>query len=421
MELFCILIFGLSYLAIVFEHSLGINKAAPALLGGVLCWLLIFVDPATALAHDSLMESMAEIAGILFFLLGAMTIVELIDSHDGFALLRSSLRPRKLSTLVWIVSALSFVLSALIDNLTTSIVMASLCAPLLPTREDRWSVAALVILTANAGGAWSPTGDVTTTMLWIGNNLSAQSMIVHLFLPSLVCALIPTWWIARSFAKRTLASQDSAQLNTLPHAKSMLVAGLSSFACVPILKTLTHLPPFAIMLLMLAFMWILTSVLHRSRTQELKQKLSVAEALQRIDTPSILFFLGILLSIAALQKLGSLNNLATWFALHLPDPRSVAIALGFLSAFIDNIPLVAAAQGMYPLSQMPTDHVFWNVLALSTATGGSIIIIGSAAGVAMMGQEDITFLWYLRRIAPIAFVSMTGGIAFYLVQHALFF
>ncbi len=420
MSLFCILIFVLSYIAIAFEHKLRIDKAASALVGSMLCWFIIIINDSSISALPAFLEGLGSTASILFFLMGAMTIVEIVDSHDGFMLLRSALRVRNLRSLIWITGVLTFFLSAVIDNLTASIVMATLCAGMVPQREHRWSVASLIIIAANAGGAWSPMGDVTTTMLWIGGNISAKNIILQLFLPSLLSAMVATWWIARTFTSVRLEPQQPTPNKKPSQTYLVLSLGLSSFLVVPIGAAVSSIPPVALMLFMLALLWLVTGLLHRSKDDEVRKRLSASTALQRIDTPSILFFMGILMSISALEHIGVLHALTESLAVYVNDLRSVAVALGLLSGFIDNIPLVAAARAMYPLHVIPTDHVFWELLAFTTGTGGSIMIIGSAAGVAMMGMEQIPFGWYAKRVAPLALLSMLVGIVSFLVQDALF-
>jgi Na+/H+ antiporter NhaD/arsenite permease-like protein len=415
MELFIIIVFIAGYLAIAFEHTIHLNKAASALITGALCWTLYIISSSdTHLVNEQLVEHLGDIASILFFLLGAMTIVELIDAHDGFDVITSKLSTKKKSSLLILIGILSFFLSALLDNLTTAIVMTSLCSKLLSDQKDRWYFAGIIIITANAGGAWSPLGDVTTTMLWIGGQITALNIIIKLILPSLVVAAVPIAILAYRFRGQLLPETVSTGEVASRHGKQLLVIGVVSLLFVPVFKTVTHLPPFIGMLLALGIIWIFTSTINRKNPHE-DEPVSVSRALQRIDSPSILFFLGILLAVAALQSVGSLQFVATFLNEHLRNEYLIGTTLGLLSAVVDNVPLVAAAQGMYSLDTYPTDHNFWEFLALSTGTGGSAIIIGSAAGVAVMGIENIKFMWYLKYISLLALAGFAAGIAVFLL------
>ncbi len=414
-------IFVVGYLAIAMEHVIKIDKAASALLMGILCWVVYAVYNADAIQaiEVQLMHHVSEIASILFFLLGAMTIVELIDSHEGFDIITNSIRTKSKRKLLWMIGSIAFVLSAVLDNLTTTIVMVSMCSKIFDHQKDRWTFAGIIIICANAGGAFSPIGDVTTTMLWLGNQITAKSIIVKLLLPSLVCALIPMLILSSQYGNKRITTplRLNKSITTLRDRKTVFFTGLFLLLLVPVFKTVTHLPPFMGILLSLSMMWILTSFMHHKKEDELKNKFSVVNALQRIDTPSILFFLGILLSVAALQSIGALQLTATYLTTHLKTDTNIAASLGVLSALVDNVPLVAAAQGMYSLEQYPTDHNFWELLALTTGTGGSMIIIGSAAGVAAMGLENIPFGWYLKNISWIAAIGFVAGILCFVVVN----
>ncbi len=415
-----ITVFVLGYLAIAFEHPLKLNKAAPALITGVVCWTIYLLqgdNPHTAV--DELMHHLGEIASILFFLLGAMTIVELIDSHNGFEIITLKITSTKKSTLLLLVATITFFLSALLDNLTTAIVMTSLCAKLLTDKEDKLWFAGMIVIAANAGGAWSPLGDVTTTMLWIGGQITAVNIIKQLILPSLVVCILPALIIARKFAGKTLALHPITNSTEEEKREGTIIlsAGIGFLLFVPAFKTVTHLPPFMGMMLALGCMWIITTLLHKEKEPELAEKYNVARALQKIDSSSILFFLGILLAVAALQSIGLLTQLAQFLSNTLQNDYLIGITLGILSALVDNVPLVAASQGMYDLVTYPTDHPFWEFLALTTGTGGSMIIIGSAAGVAVMGIEKIDFMWYLKKISWLALIGFAGGIAVFMLQH----
>jgi Na+/H+ antiporter NhaD/arsenite permease-like protein len=414
-----IAIFAVGYVAIVLEQTLKLNKSATALLTGVLCWTAYALGGDVHAVGHQLHGQIAELSGILFFLLGAMTIVELIDAHDGFVLITSRITTRNRRRLLVTTALLAFFLSAVLDNLTTAIVMMSLLRKLANNETDRMYYGGIVIIAANSGGAWSPIGDVTTTMLWIGGQISATDIIWRLFLPSLVSVLIPVLWIGLSM-KGTVAGQTAPAVDGAPTAttpaerKLVLVTGLGALLFVPVFKTVTHLPPFMGVLLGLGVLWVVTELIHKRKPDEDKGALTVASALQRVDTPSILFFLGILLAIGALANLGVLRSLAEYMDRSIGNINVITIAVGLASAVIDNVPLVGAAQGMYPLTTFPIDHHFWIFLAFCAGTGGSILIIGSAAGVAVMGLQRITFGWYVRKISLPAIAGYLGGALCYL-------
>ncbi len=418
MGLIILSIFILGYIAIAFEHQLKLNKAASALIAGVLCWTVYILQADDVhVVGEELLHHLGDIASILFFLLGAMTIVELIDSHDGFVFITQRIRTTSKSKLVLIITLLTFFLSALLDNLTTAIVMASLCTKILSDREDKLWFCGMVVIAANSGGAWSPLGDVTTTMLWIGNQITALNIIKQLILPSIAVCLVPALIVAYRFR-----GQKFSPMRRSTHTdkekrdgKTILFFGIGFLVFVPIFKTLTHLPPFMGMLLALGLMWVITTIIHKGKEAGLAERYTVAKALQKVDSPSILFFMGILLAVAALQSFGLLTELAGGLSSTLKNDYAIGTALGLLSAVVDNVPLVAASQGMYDLSTYPTDHHFWEFLALSTGTGGSAIIIGSAAGVAVMGIEKISFMWYLKKISWLALIGFATGIAVFLL------
>ncbi len=414
-----IIIFVLGYIAIALEHPLKLNKAASALITGVLCWTIYIIQSDSAeTAGEELLHHMGEISSILFFLLGAMTVVELIDSHNGFDIIKEKITTTSKSRLLLTVTFITFFLSALLDNLTTAIVMTSLCARLLKEKEDRLWFAGMIVIAANAGGAWSPLGDVTTTMLWIGGQITALNIMKELILPSIAVCILPALIIAFRFRGKKI---DAVQMPVRTEkekreGKIVLFAGIGFLIFVPIFKTLTHLPPFMGMLLALGLMWVITTIIHKGKETGLAQKYSVTHALQKVDSPSILFFLGILLAVSALQSFGLLEEMANGLNGTLKNDYLIGSALGLLSAVVDNVPLVAASQGMYHLSVYPTDHHFWEFLALTTGTGGSAIIIGSAAGVAVMGIEKVEFMWYLKKISWLALIGFAAGIAVFLIQ-----
>jgi len=418
-----IVIFILGYLAIAFEHPLKLNKAASALITGVLCWTVYVVQsPDAEPATHELLAHLGEIASILFFLLCAMTIVELIDLHSGFDNITERIKTRSKSKLVFIITVITFFLSALLDNLTTAIVMVSLCSKLLREKQDRLWFTGLIVIAANAGGAWSPLGDVTTTMLWIGGQITAINIIKQLILPSLAVAIIPAMIVSYRFRGQVL-SQAPISTSTKVEKREgtiMLFSGIGLLLFVPAFKAVTHLPPFMGMLFALGIIWVITTFLHKGKDADYAGRFNVASALQRVDTPSVLFFLGILLAVAALQAFGVLADLATFLNSQLKNDYLIGITLGIVSAIVDNVPLVAASQGMYDLSTYPTDHYFWEFLALTTGCGGSALIIGSAAGVAVMGLEDVKFGWYLKNIGWLALLGLVAGILIFIVQQQLF-
>jgi Na+/H+ antiporter NhaD/arsenite permease-like protein len=416
------LVFIVGYILIAFEHKIKIDKAASALITGILCWLLYFLSHHShAEAEGLLLENLGEIAAILFFLLGAMTIVEVIDSHDGFSIVTGIIRTRSKTRILLLVGLITFFLSAILDNLTTSIVMISLVKKLISEKKDRLWFAALIIISANAGGAWSPIGDVTTTMLWIGSQISAGRIVLTTFLPSLMVLALPLAVLLVKFKGQEIDYVD--KVKSQHHAAEsnlILFSGAGLLISVPVFKTLTHMPPFAGMLLALGIMWIISSLIHFSKHPDEKIKYSVTTALRRIDTSSILFFLGILLAVSALQSMGILQHIANFVTQYISNMYLTGTILGLFSAVIDNVPLVAAAQGMYSLDILPMDHPFWEFLALAAGTGGSAIIIGSAAGVAIMGIEKIEFFWYLRKISLLALIGFFAGLLTFILQQWLF-
>ena len=415
-----VIVFIVGYLGIAFEHPLNINKAASALLTGVICWSIFAVWGGDK-QHiaDELGHHLSDIAGILFFLLGAMVIVELIDAHDGFEVITQRIQTTNKRKLVWIVGIITFFLSAVLDNLTTTIVMVSMLRKIIPSHKDRLMFAGLIVISANAGGAWSPIGDVTTTMLWIGNQVTTANIIIKTILPSLVCFFIPALVISLQMKGNLVWGEQKKEklLSTPNERKTVFIIGISCLLFVPIFKTITHLPPYMGIVFGLGLMWVLTEMVHSGKDEGEKGLLSVNHALRKIDTPSILFFLGILLAVSALQSTGILTSVASSLDRSIGNISIITIIIGFLSAIVDNVPLVAAAQGMYSLDKYPTDHFFWEFLAYCSGTGGSILVIGSAAGVAAMGMERIEFGWYLKKIAWLATLGYLAGAAVFLLQH----
>lgn len=444
-----ILTFILGYLTIVFEHPLKLDKTVPALMMGAIMWALVALGFNFGLlevidSHDhvfnlfgvtdhvaveenhehfagALIHHIGKIAEILIFLIGAMTIVELIDLHRGFEVLKEVVKTRNKRKLLVIISVLAFFLSAIIDNLTTTIVMISLLRKLIKDKHDRIWYICMVVIAANAGGAWSPIGDVTTTMLWIGKKVSSWHLVENLFLPSIICTIIPLLFLMRKDSfKGDIPEENNTgeESGKLLSSKTMLILGLVMIVFVPIFKTITHLPPYVGMMLSLSVVWLVSEYIHPEEnfTEEKKHMYSPHKALSRIELSSILFFLGILMAVAALETMviggvGTLRFMAEGLEKAIPSQDVVIILLGVLSAIIDNVPLVAASMGMY---NFPLDHNVWHFIAYAAGTGGSMLIIGSAAGVAAMGMERIDFIWYFKKITLLAFIGYIGGCAVYM-------
>ncbi|MFA5628498.1 MAG: sodium:proton antiporter NhaD [Thiohalomonadaceae bacterium] len=449
------IVFVIGYLCIAFEHPLKLDKTASALLTAAITWAILvlgadYILPdlttesgeaasSSAVVIESLRHHLGEIAEILFFLLGAMAIVELIDAHGGFKVITDRITTRRRVSLLWIIGLLTFFLSAALDNLTTTIVMVSLLRKLVRGRPERWLYVGIVVIAANAGGAWSPIGDVTTTMLWIGGQITAQRVILDLFIPSLVCLMVPLLILSfrlKGYAPRPRVRAhvaDSGLETTPAERNTVLATGLGALLFVPVFKTVTGLPPYMGILFGLSVLWIVTEIMHRDKQPELKHPLSVVGVLHRIDTPSILFFLGILLAVSSLATAGHLSQVATALRDSLGSIFAINYAIGLLSAVVDNVPLVAGAMKMYPLvtdgvlasagtdsewlSEFVVDGRFWQLLAFCAGTGGSSLIIGSAAGVAAMGMEKIGFFWYIRRVSLLAFLGYSAGAAVYFLLY----
>lgn len=434
MYLLMIVVFVIGYFLIAVEHSIKIDKAASAVLTGVLCWtVLIFGKDMILGGHggehggdmlhyldESLLEHLGEISEILFFLLGAMTIVELIDAHEGFRIITDRINTTNRLKLMWLLSGITFFFSAALDNLTTCIVMATLLKKIIHKKEDLWFYGGMMVVAANAGGAWSPIGDVTTIMLWIGGQVTATNIIVSVILPSIVCILVPLGILSFTM-KGNLESPNEAKKNVIfegyqvkPFDQRLIFwMGVGGLLFVPIFKNVTHLPPFMGMLLSLGVLWMTTEIIHRNKSRADKTAVSVSDVISKVDTPSILFFLGILLAVSSLQVAGHLEQLATALDNTFGDIYIINTLIGLLSAIVDNVPLVAGAMGMYPMSVYPQGHPFWELLAYCAGTGGSALIIGSAAGVAIMGILKIDFMWYLRRISLLALAGYFAGVITY--------
>lgn len=439
METIVIIVFLVGYLAITLEHNLKIDKLIPALAMMAILWAII------ALAHLPVFEVNAELkelepshldemllhhlgktAEILVFLLGAMTIVEIIDYFNGFATIKGYIRTRSKRRLLWLFSILAFILSAIIDNLTATIVLVTILQKVIKDRETRLWFAGLIIINANAGGAWSPIGDVTTTMLWIANKVSASQLILHVLLPSIMCTVVPTFIASRQriFQGEIDADLEADVEKTSKFGPTMLYLGLGSIVFVPFFKTITHLPPYVGMMLSLAIVATFAEIYSNAKfsissvdnkeSAEHSSHSPVHSSLSKIELPSILFFLGILLAVAALESLGYLFHYAESMNAAIPNTDVVVLLLGVGSAVIDNVPLVAASMGMFSEGM---DSPLWHFIAYSAGTGGSMLIIGSAAGVVAMGMEKIDFFWYLRKIAWLAFAGfLAGALTFVLLR-----
>lgn len=424
-----IILFVIGYFAIALEHPIKINKTATALLTGVACWTVYALGNTHApeVVVEELSHHLGSVAEILFFLLGAMTIVELVDAHQGFKLITDRITSKNKVTLLWILGLITFFLSAALDNLTTAIVMISVVRKLIKEPETRKLFAGIVIIAANAGGAWSPIGDVTTTMLWIGGQITATKIMKGLFFPSLISLLIPLFFMTSRLKGKVKSLPTEEEIHSPENAHQlivetqnstiMLAVGLGSLLFVPVFKTITHLPPYMGILLGLGIVWVISEILHSGKDEEERKPFSVAHALSKIDTSSILFFLGILIAIAALESTHLLTDLAVWMDKTIGNQDIIVTTIGLASAIIDNVPLVAASMGMYDLAQYPVDSKLWEFMAYCAGTGGSILIIGSAAGVAVMGMEKIDFIWYMRKITLPALLGYFAGIAVFLLLY----
>ena len=450
METLIIIVFVIGYLAIALEHSIKINKTASAILTGVICWTLFALSTPTESILSSpqfanflgglkldladkfstlgqhelfirfvgseLSHHLASISEILFFLMGAMTIVELVDAHHGFRFITDRIKTDNAKSLLWIICWVTFFLSSVLDNLTTSIVMVSLIRKLIPNKDMRLFFAGMIVIAANAGGAWTPIGDVTTTMLWIGGQISTLSIMKWMFIPSVICMLTPLVYLSFTLKGEIGKASDAVTKHKAEVGGGflMLILGVGALISVPIFKTFTHLPPYMGMLFGLGVLWVVSELIHPELDEAVKKNYTAAGALSRIDVPSVLFFLGILLAVGSLESMLTLHHFAEYLAQTIGDNRIIITLIGLLSAVVDNVPLVAASMGMYSMDVYPQDHFIWEYLAYCAGTGGSILIIGSAAGVAVMGMEKIDFMWYTRKISIVALMGYFGGAAAYL-------
>ncbi len=420
-----VVVFVAAYAAIALEHPLKVNKSASALIGAGLLWTIYAVMSGD---HDriglQLNESLASTAQVVFFLIGAMTIVEVVDAHNGFEVITSRIQTTRLSSLMWLIGFVTFFLSSVLDNLTTTIVMISLMKKLLDDHDDRLFFAGMIVIAANAGGAWSPIGDVTTTMLWIGGQITTVAIMKGVFIASMINLLAPLAVTSYLLKGRAVVSpppaEESGLLQTTPFERNlMFFMGIGILMLVPAFKTLTHLPPFMGILFGLGILWLTGNLIHRHKEDDEKEHLTLVHALTRIDMGSIVFFIGILLAVAALEHTHILGALAAWLDQTVGRQDIIVTIIGLVSAIVDNVPLVAASMGMYSMAQYPPDSFLWEFMAYCTGTGGSILIIGSAAGVAAMGLEKISFFWYVKRISGLALIGYFGGIAAYIMQYRL--
>jgi NhaD family Na+/H+ antiporter len=410
-----LIIFSIGYLGIIFEHYIKVNKSAIALTVAALCWGIYFLGSSLSLQDDLMVfgHHVSDISQIIFFLFGAMTLVEMVDSHKGFTIITDRIRTSSKRKLLWIMSFITFFLSAILDNLTTTILMISLLRKLIPNTKERILLCCIVVVMANAGGAWTPIGDVTTTMLWINGQISSLAIMKALFLPSLISVLIPLAYFTLGFKGKCAKEEKKLKEESEPGSTLVFALGVGGLVFVPIFKALTGLPPFMGVLLALGVLWLVTDAIHHKDPS--KEHLRVPSILSKIDTSSILFFLGILLCVSALQTAGMLDQVAEWLSREVKSLPLIATVLGLFSAVIDNVPLVAATMAMYPLSEFPMDHGFWHMIAYAAGTGGSLLIIGSSSGVAMMGLEKVDFFYYLRKMTFPVLVGYLVGMASYLV------
>jgi Na+/H+ antiporter NhaD/arsenite permease-like protein len=414
-----IAVFVMGYFLITIEHVIGINKATIALLMAIICWALQFANSnwlsengMTSMTY--LEEHLSNVSKVIFFLIGALTVVEIINVHKGFQVISKMIQMRSKRKLLWAVGFFTFFLSAILDNLATTIVMITLIRKLIDKGEDRLLFGGAVVIAANAGGAWTPIGDVTTTMLWIEGQLSTLNVVKELFLPSIVC-MCSAFFVISFMIKGNLPKVeiDSQEKQEEPYGTLILILGVVLLVFVPIFKVTTGLPPFMGMLFALSILWIMTDILHKEYDD--RNHLRVPHVLTQIDVSGTLFFLGILLCIDALDTAHVLSKLAVWLDSHLGNTNLIAIFIGLASSVVDNVPLVAASMGMYSLTQFPMDDQFWMMIAFCAGTGGSILIIGSAAGVVFMGMENANFVWYLKRVSIPAAVGYFAGIGVYLL------
>ena len=423
MEMILIGVFALGYGLIIMEHKVKLSRSAVALLTGILCWALLMMTGDIKTVKLNLEISISESSQIIFFLMGAMAIVELIDLHGGFSIVTSRIKQTNKIKLLWIITFITFFLSSILDNLTTTIALIMLLRKMINDKYERALFGGMVVIAANAGGAWTVIGDVTTTMLWIGGDISALNVMKNLFLPSILSVIIPAFIVSKKLknSEDEIIKSEIQESETRSKNKVIVfTVGIISIMFVPVFKTITNLPPFMGIFFALAIMWIITEIMHRNDEKIEKEHLSVTQAIKESDISSILFFMGILLAISALGSAGILEKTALLLDETFKDRRIIAVIIGAVSSVIGNVSLVAASIKMYSLELIPLDSEFWNLLAFSTGTGGSIFVIGSAAGIALMGLEKITFNWYFKNISFLAFIGFITGILCYFIQNLIF-
>lgn len=412
-----IFVFVTGYLAIMLEHKTGVNKAAVALLMGVVCWVMNFIRsfPNDAIMIPELNEHLADISQVVIFVLGTMMIIELVEAYRGFGIIADFIRTKNKRELLWVVSFITFFISSFLANMTVAIIMITLLRRFIPERNDRMIFASMVIIASNAGGAWTPIGDTTTTMLWLGKQISTGNIMKWLLLPSLVSVLVPCIYFSYQMRKEATVNFPGGKADVQPMvrgAKRVFFIGITGIILVPVLNAATNLPPYMGILLVLGIMWALTDLIHQER-----HFLRVTHVMGKIDGASVLFFLGILLSVAALETAGLLKTFAVWMDKYFVNKDVIVTILGMVSSVVDNIPLTAAAMGMYDLTRYPMDSKLWELTAYAVGTGGSLLIIGSAAGVVVMGMEKISFSWYLKRISFPALIGYLAGIFTFLIFY----
>jgi Na+/H+ antiporter NhaD/arsenite permease-like protein len=437
-----ILLFVVGYAFIALEHKVKVDKSAIALLMCGAIWTIFSLWGHDANISHEMVDHLGDTCEILVFLIGAMTIVDLIDSHGGFNVITDHIKTRNKHKLMWLLAIITFFMSAALDNMTTTIIMVMLLRRIIADQKERWIYASLIVIAANSGGAWSPIGDVTTIMLWMRGNVTSAALMGTLFVPCIVSVIIPTAIAVRYVRNEDTAPVDENALEAeLPQgvgprlSKFILVTGVISLLFVPVFKSITHLPPYMGMMVSLGVMWVLTEIIYdRKRGIEESIKCRVSKVLKHIDMPTILFFLGILMSVAALQSAGVLTDVANWLDKQVHEVFTIAGVIGLLSSVIDNVPLVAACMGMYPImdaaavaasadpaymQSFVADGLFWHLLTYCAGVGGSLLIIGSAAGVVAMGLEKINFGWYFKKITLLAFAGYLAGILIIFLEHLL--
>lgn len=462
MQTTLLILFIVGYLVIALEHPLRVDKTATALLLGMTLWIIYALGADSvvpvvsadgfryflethpglegkSLAEQSLqyvlnvdiVEHLGDIMQTLLFLIGAMTIVEMVDVHGGFRVITDHINTRNKRKLLWIICFTTFFMSAILDNLTTTIVMLMLLRKLITRQDERWIYAGAIIIGANSGGAWSPIGDVTTIMLWVNGNITAPALLYYVLLPSLVSVLVPLLIISRSL-KGDLPPRDVVveknSFITARERSTMFYLGVAGLIFVPVFKSITHLPPFVGMLFVLGALWVFTEIFYNSKMLDHARELRLPKVISRVDMPSILFFLGILMAVAVLQSTGILSSIAGWLDEEIHNIYLIGTVLGILSSIVDNVPLVAGVMGMYPVSapdaagyaaNFVVDGTFWELMSYCAGVGGSILIIGSAAGVIAMGLEKISFGWYLKHFSWVAFLGYIAGIAVYFLEKLI--